>query len=119
MTKPAAVPTTTPTPSAAVPSKTVSGYTVQVTAFIPISPDDLKMQAEIPMLLLDIKEGRKSFSALEPNLKQVEFRQEFIRKRVPAEVFSSLMEKAPVVALGPQDPENATTEADGSVTDEA
>jgi hypothetical protein len=76
--------TTTPVPTAAPaaePMTTLSGFNVSVLAFIPIDPKDLRKQAEIPLLLLDIQEGKKTVADLAPYLKDVEFRQQHIRKR--------------------------------------
>ena len=62
---------------------TVGGYQITLTAFIPVAPDDLKKQAEIPTILLAIQEGEKTFADLSGHLKQVEFRAPFTRKRMP------------------------------------
>lgn len=63
-------------------TKQVQGYTVQILGFIPIPKDDLRKQSEIPMLILDVQEGRKTFADLEPHLKAVEFRCNHTGRRV-------------------------------------
>lgn len=80
---------------AAVPMTTLGGFAVSVLAFIPIDAKDLRKQAEIPMLLLDIQEGKKDISALAPYLKNVEFRQQHIRKRFTQQEADEMLRKAP------------------------
>lgn len=87
-TAPVAAPTATAV--AAPVSKTVQGFAVGFTAFIPVDPKDLRKQAEIPMLLLDIQEGKKDISALIPFLRQQEFRQQHVRKRVTEDEYAEL-----------------------------
>lgn len=73
-----------PAPIAAVtpaPQTQQQGYAVQILGFIPIPKGDLRKQIEIPQLLLDISEGRKTLSDLVPHLKAVEFRQHFTGRR--------------------------------------
>jgi len=76
---------TTPAPTmpAAEQTTTISGYAIQILAFIPIGKKDLKRQAEIPILLLDLQEGRKTIADLAPYLHAPEVRQTFINKRFP------------------------------------
>lgn len=88
-TAPALVPPT-PTAVAVAASKTVSGFAIGLTAFIPVDPKDLRKQSEIPMILLDIQEGKKDVSALLPYLKQIEFRQQHVRKRVTEAEYTEL-----------------------------
>lgn len=85
--------------------KTVQGYTVQLLAFIPVDPKDLRTQAAIPTILLDISEGHADISALMPYLKQVEFRSQNTRKRVTEDEFNKLFAKP--------EPETAETGGDG------
>lgn len=66
-----------------IPHTTIGGFAIGIVGFIPIPADDLKAQAAIPTLLLDIQEGRKTMAELIPMMKQVELRQSFTRKRVP------------------------------------
>ena len=61
------------------------GYAVQMLGFIPIHKGDLRKQSEIPLLLLDIQEGRKTIADLIPHIKDVEFRQQHVGRRVTAE----------------------------------
>lgn len=92
--------TTTPVPAAApaaTPMTTVSGFAVSILAFIPIDPKDLRKQAEIPLLLLDIQEGKKTVADLAPYLKDTEFRQQHIRKRFTVEEAKRLMGQEPVL----------------------
>ncbi len=70
---------TAPEPAAA--TTTLSGFAVQVTGFIPIPKDDLRKQAEIPLLLLDIQEGKKTLADLMPHLRDLEFKQGHVNKR--------------------------------------
>lgn len=73
--------------------KTVQGYTIQLLAFIPVDPKDLRTQAAIPTILLDISEGHADISALMPYLKQTEFRSQNTRKRVTEDEFNKLFAK--------------------------
>lgn len=88
---------------AATAMKTVQGYTVQLLAFIPVDPKDLRTQAAIPTILLDISEGHADISALMPYLKQTEFRSQNTRKRVTEDEFNKLFAK----------PETETAETGG------
>lgn len=74
---------------------TVSGFAVSILGFIPIDPKDLRKQSEIPMLLLDIQEGKKTIADIAPYLKGLEFRQQHVRKRFPLDEAAKLM-AAPV-----------------------
>lgn len=85
-----AAPAVTATVPGQKPQKTVSGYSIGVFAFIPVAPGDLRKQSEVPLLLLDIQEGRKTVADLAPYLKQVEFRQQHNRKRVTDEEYNAL-----------------------------
>jgi hypothetical protein len=60
----------------------VSGFGVQINGFIPIPKDDLKRQIEVPQLLLDIQEGRKTLADLTPHLVAVDFRMQHVGRRV-------------------------------------
>lgn len=75
--------TQTPAPvaTATEPATTVDGFAMQVLAFIPVPRKDLKKQVEISTLLIDINEGRKTVADLVPFMKNVEFRQQHVRKR--------------------------------------
>lgn len=73
--------------------KTVQGYTVQVLAFIPVDPKDLRTQAAIPTILLNIEEGKADITALMPYMKEIEFRTQNTRKRVTADEFEALFAK--------------------------
>lgn len=84
-----------PTASASTVTKTVQGFAIGLTAFIPIDPKDFRKQAEIPMLLLDIQEGRKTIADLAGHLKQVEFRAQNTRKRVTADEYEELFRAPP------------------------
>lgn len=91
-------------------STTVAGFQIGIIAFIPIDPADLRKQAEVPLLLLDIQEGNKSLADLAPYLKQVEFRQQHVRKRVPLDEARDLFAEATAAneedGGEPADPEN-------------
>jgi hypothetical protein len=86
------------TPAAAIAAVTapamtqVQGFAVQIIGFIPIPKNDLRRQSEIPLLLLDINEGRKPLSALTPLLRSVEFRQQHVGKRVTVDEFKAWQE---------------------------
>jgi len=118
--------TATPAPAApaAVPMTTLSGFAVSVLAFIPIDKKDLRKQAEIPMLLLDIQEGKKTIADLAPHLKNLEFRQQHINKRFTAEEAAQLMGTAPASLDldGDKDqthtPENTDIDSDGNLEGE-
>lgn len=69
-------------PVAAPAMTMVHGFAIQILAFIPIPKDDLRKQAEIPLLLLDINEGKKSITDLVPHLRGIEFRQQHLGRRV-------------------------------------
>jgi hypothetical protein len=77
-TKPAGI---TPV-AAAVAMTTAHGYAIQIMGFVPIPRDDLRKQAEIPLLILDIQEGRKPLSELVPHLKGLEFRHNYLGRRI-------------------------------------
>lgn len=117
--------TATPAPAApaAVPMTTLSGFAVSVLAFIPIDKKDLRKQAEIPMLLLDIQEGKKTIADLAPHLKNLEFRQQHINKRFTAEEAAQLMGTASA-SLADEDkeqthtPENTDIDSDGNLESE-
>lgn len=107
---------TTPTPTAttAPVTKTVQGFAVGLTAFIPVDQKDLRKQAEIPLLLLDIQEGKKTLADLAPYLKQIDFRQQHVRKRVTEDEYSELFQKAEAAA-----PEADQSQSDTGSADEA
>lgn len=88
-------PQTQPTPTAVANTamKTVQGYTVQLIAFIPVDPKDLRTQAAIPTILLGIEEGEATLNDLMPYLKQVEFRSQNTRKRVTEDEYAALFAK--------------------------
>lgn len=90
-----AAPQTQPTPTAVANTamKTVQGYTVQLLAFIPVDPKDLRTQAAIPTILLGIEEGEATLNDLMPYLKQVEFRSQNTRKRVTEDEYAALFAK--------------------------
>lgn len=73
--------------------KTVQGYTVQLLAFIPVDPKDLRTQAAIPTILLGIEEGEATINDLMPYLKQMEFRSQNTRKRVTEDEYAALFAK--------------------------
>lgn len=81
-----------PTAVASNVTKTVSGFAIGLTAFIPVDPKDLRKQAEIPLLLLDIQEGKKTIADLAPYLRQTEFRQQHTRKRVSEAEYDDLFD---------------------------
>lgn len=84
------------TPASVAPASattTVGGFQIGIIGFIPVDPSDLRKQAEIPMLLLDIQEGRKTIADLAPHLRQMEFRQQHTRKRVPVDEARELFAK--------------------------
>jgi hypothetical protein len=88
-------------------AKIVSGYAVQVMAFIPVDKKDLRKQAEIPMLLLDVQEGEKTLADLAPHLKMTEVRQQFVGKRMTATEYAALF---PSVAASADEEENKGSE---------
>lgn len=113
--------TTTPVPTAAPaaePMTTLSGFNVSVLAFIPIDPKDLRKQAEIPLLLLDIQEGKKTISDLAPYLKDVEFRQQHIRKRFTKADADKMMGPASVLDDSDQDETADDGDADDSANEQ-
>lgn len=72
---------------------TLAGYAVQLTGFIPVSKKDLRKQADIPLLLLDVQEGRRPASDIIPLLRQLDIRQQYVNKRfTPEEI--KLMDEA-------------------------
>lgn len=95
---------------------TVAGFQIGILAFIPIDPADLRKQAEVPLLLLDIQEGVKSLSDLTPYLKQVEFKQQHVRKRVPLDEYRALISDKPAAPPPPAgdkaDPDMGEEETD-------
>lgn len=98
---------------------TIAGFQIGIIAFIPIDPADLRKQAEVPLILLDIQEGKKSLADLAPYLKQVEFRQQHVRKRVPLDearnLFSAPAEQEADPETGDEDEtaDNAADEDNG------
>ncbi len=73
------------TPAAAPAMTMVHGYAVQIMGFIPIPRSDLRKQAEVPLLILDIQEGRKPLSELVPMLRGLDLRQNYLGRRVTVE----------------------------------
>lgn len=115
--------TQTNTPAAAVTAVTapamtqVQGFAVQIIGFIPIPKNDLRRQSEIPLLLLDINEGRKPLSDLTPLLRSVEFRQQHVGKRVTVDEFKAWQEldKPAVVE---EEEEQTEEQGEGEVREE-
>jgi len=107
--------TTSPIPPAptAIPMTTVSGFAVSILAFIPIGAKDLRKQAEIPMLLLDIQEGKKTIADLAPYLKNPEFRQQHLRKRFTQEEAAELLGTATKPLLEGEDANQGQQEESG------
>ena len=89
--KASATEATTPATPAAPAQVTVSGYSVVLTAFIPVASDDLKKQALIPTIMAGIQEGTHTFADLAPHLKQEEFKTAYIRKRMPKDEAAEIM----------------------------
>lgn len=87
--------TTTPAPTPVMPqaeqTTTVSGYAIQILAFIPIGKKDLAKQVAIPTLLLDIQNGTKTIADLAPYLHDHEMRQNFINKRFPVQTAAKML----------------------------
>lgn len=83
-------------------SATVGGYFVQIIGFIPVSPKDLRKQAEIPMLLLDVSEGKKTIADLAPMMENVTYRQQFTRKRFDKAIAQRMLGQVPAQAPEPQ-----------------
>lgn len=113
--------TTSPIPPAptAIPMTTVSGFAVSIMAFIPIGAKDLRKQAEIPMLLLDIQEGKKTIADLAPYLKNPEFRQQHLRKRFTQEEAAELLGTATKPLLEDEDKsQQEETEQPGETGDD-
>lgn len=79
--QPATPPSGGLTPASSPAMTTVAGFAVQIIGFIPIPRDDLKKQVEISTLMLDIQDGRKTFEALAPHLKNVEYRAVHLNRR--------------------------------------
>lgn len=74
--------------------KTVQGYTIQLLAFIPVATNDLRTQAAIPTILMNIEDGTGKIEDLMPYLKQMEFRVQNTRKRVTEDEFAALFSVA-------------------------
>ena len=100
-------------PAAAPAMTQVQGFAVQIIGFIPIPKNDLRRQSEIPLLLLDINEGRKPLSDLTPLLRSVEFRQQHVGKRVTVDEFKSWQDQGKPALV-----EEETTEDDGEQNDD-
>jgi hypothetical protein len=64
-----------------------------LTGFIPIPKNDLRKQADVPLLLLDVQEGRKSPAEIIPFLKDLEIRQQHINKRFTPEQVAAMADK--------------------------
>ncbi len=89
---------TTPNPLATEQTTTVSGYAISILAFIPVSKKDLARQIEVPTLLRDIQEGRKTIADLNGYLTGTEMKMSFINKRFPIAEARAMMEPpAPTV----------------------
>lgn len=88
--------TTTPAPQPAVAEQTttVSGYAISILAFIPVSKKDLARQIEVPTLLRDISEGRKTIADLAGYLHGTEMKMNFINKRYPVGEARAMMDPA-------------------------
>lgn len=92
--------------AAAAPMTMIHGFAIQVLAFIPIPKDDLRKQAEIPLLLLDINEGKKTLADLVPHLRGIEFRQQHTGRRVSVDEVNSWKQPVkPADQSGEQDGE--------------
>jgi len=89
---------TAQTPAPVMPqaeqTTTVSGYAIQILAFIPIGKKDLEKQVAIPTLLLDIQNGHKTIADLAPYLHDHEMRQNFINKRFPIATAAKMLAPA-------------------------
>lgn len=77
----AKTPAPAPAPPVAIPMTTVDGYAIQIMGFVPIPKGDLRKQIEIPQLMLDITEGRKTVADIIPHMKGMETRQQYLRRR--------------------------------------
>lgn len=88
-----AKPTTQAPPVAAEQTTTVSGYAINILAFIPVDKKDLARQIEIPTVLQAVMTGAKDISALAPYLHGTEIRNNYINKRYPIEEARRMMEK--------------------------
>jgi len=107
--------------AAATPAMTqVQGFAVQIIGFIPIPKNDLRRQSEIPLLLLDINEGRKPLAALTPLLRGVEFRQQHVGKRVTVDEFKAWQDqdKPALVEQTEEDEGNGGDEDETGSTEE-
>lgn len=76
---PAPVQTTPP------PMTTAQGYAIQILGFIPIPKNDLRRQIEVSQLLMDVNDGKKTAAELVPHMKQIEYRQQHVGKRITVE----------------------------------
>lgn len=74
---------TAPTPIPAEQTTTVSGYAINILAFIPVDKKDLARQIEVPTVLQAVMSGEKDLTALAPYLYKPEVRNNFINKRYP------------------------------------
>ena len=68
--------------AAAEKNTTVGGYAFALYGFIPVAANDLRKQAEIPALLLDIQDGKRPMADIVQHLHDIELRQQYTRKRV-------------------------------------
>lgn len=75
--------TPAPVPVAAEQTTTVSGYAINILAFIPVDKKDLARQIEIPTILQAVMTGEKDITALAPYLYGTEVRNNYINKRYP------------------------------------
>lgn len=93
-TAPAGAKPPAPQPAVAEQTTTISGYAISILAFIPVSKKDLARQIEVPTLLRDISEGRKTIADLAGYLHGTEMKMNFINKRYPVGEARSMMEPA-------------------------
>lgn len=101
---------------------TVSGYAIQILAFIPIGKKDLKKQAEIPVLLMDIIEGRKTIADLAEHLHELDMRQQYTNKRFEIEKAKVLLGEKPTTVAPkeePKDEQPTAAENEGEPLDRA
>lgn len=76
--------TSTPAPApaaAAEATKTVAGYAVQLTGFIPVPKDDLRAQTRLTSLMADVDEQVRPFSDIFELIQDRDFRVQPINRR--------------------------------------
>jgi hypothetical protein len=73
--------TQTAAATAVEPTKTVAGYAIQLTGFIPIPKDDLRAQAKLTATMADVDEQVVPFSAIFDLIQDRDFRVQPINRR--------------------------------------